>query len=987
MIPPMNIRSMGAAVIHTIRRRLLLITLLLAVGAATFAAWWFWAEFSRFAASVLYGLVRWFTRLFVPHLKPLQALAATLSIIVGVKGVIALATSVFGWVRRRRARSDKTRTVSGAEPVLTETPDARASYSAPAHQFVPRMAPPLPSHFIERPEITGPIKAALIKPDKEASGRLLIGAIHGLGGIGKSTIATYLAWDAEVRKCFPDGTLWATLGQDPQLLKLLTGWIRELGDYVFQPADAIEAKSHLVSLLTDRTLLIVIDDAWDSHHVDHFLVAGGRSRIIVTTREHHIASHINATPYDVHQMSVEQSMDLLRAYVGELPIDDRVHALDVCELVDYLPQALELAAVQIREGITWPRLRTDLQREVARLKVLDGAAPDLDEEAKRYSLQASFSLSLRRLNDKMREQFAWLGIIFEDSELTARTCAVLWDVNEDEALEVLNQLRSKALILDAVAYHTSSVSERVFRVHDLINNFARSVLSSPKTPESPGAIPGLGLRLDQAHAQLLYRYRARCGGRLENVWSALPNDAYIHSHLTLHLIAAGLLDELHAVFVAETEDGKNACFEGQAAVGNVAAYLDSIHRAQQVVRAGVTTEIDEDSYRDRLDLELRYALVFSSITSWSTTVSADLVTTLVRLGYWPITRALGYAEQVTDANVKAVIFSDLLRLAPDYAPFRNRLESRVYEFVNQMIYMSFDINGEDTGIGPIRSLLLRVIQQTNAASALSLVWPILNHGRQSSEVLQAAMLSSAAQYADVEMVAELANVAKKLVRHAESDPVKHLLVLAEVAPLLDEEDRTSTARAAINRLLQTQDRIGPYYPVMLQLAYTLPQRSRRRQTVRLLKSLRSSFEFRARYRQRSFAALARAVAGADSDQLIRTVPWLDAESSRASLLTEILSSDLITDSARNEALRLLARSLAKLSKYDEQTTASTIAEASARLPSKYADALLPVASRLKSRISRAVALLSILPQLTAKGRTQAMSFLDDLDWERFVVDP
>lgn len=40
-------------------------------------------------------------------------------------------------------------------------------------------------------------------------------AFRGMYGIGKTTLVTELAHDYKVRKCFPDGILWAGLGQSP----------------------------------------------------------------------------------------------------------------------------------------------------------------------------------------------------------------------------------------------------------------------------------------------------------------------------------------------------------------------------------------------------------------------------------------------------------------------------------------------------------------------------------------------------------------------------------------------------------------------------------------------------------------------------------------------------------------------------------------------------------------------------------------------------
>ena len=74
----------------------------------------------------------------------------------------------------------------------------------------PFQVPPLPSHFVERPEVSQELKKRLLEKETNHSGTLVISAIHGLGGIGKTILAQALAYDRQVQERFCDGILWAT---------------------------------------------------------------------------------------------------------------------------------------------------------------------------------------------------------------------------------------------------------------------------------------------------------------------------------------------------------------------------------------------------------------------------------------------------------------------------------------------------------------------------------------------------------------------------------------------------------------------------------------------------------------------------------------------------------------------------------------------------------------------------------------------------------
>src|SRR3712207_3777164 len=93
-------------------------------------------------------------------------------------------------------------------------------------------APLLPPYFVARPEVMEQLKEHVLSKVALASpGVLVISALQGQGGIGKSTLAAALAHEPDVAERFPDGVLWATLGQEPDLLSLLSRWIQALGDY------------------------------------------------------------------------------------------------------------------------------------------------------------------------------------------------------------------------------------------------------------------------------------------------------------------------------------------------------------------------------------------------------------------------------------------------------------------------------------------------------------------------------------------------------------------------------------------------------------------------------------------------------------------------------------------------------------------------------------------------------------------------------------
>ncbi|MGF2037328.1 MAG: NB-ARC domain-containing protein [Nostoc sp. CmiVER01] len=368
----------------------------------------------------------------------------------------------------------------------------------------PQQAPPLPTYYVDRPEYRQDLKTRLLTESSNTK-TLVITAIHGLGSVGKSTLATALAHDKDVQTHFCDGILWATLGQQPNLLSLLSGWVQALEDYNFKAASVEAASNHLRTLLYDKAVLLVVDDAWNLEDAQAFNVGGARCQVLVTTREAGIATFLGASTYSLDVMKSSQAMELLTKKLGRNLTDTETQLAGVlAKELGYLPLALELAAAQVAGGISWTVLVQNMQQEAARLKTLDSQlARDVNDEAslKRLSLTASLNLSIQRLSKETRENFIWLGVLPKGTTITRQITAKLWDMDDErDAADELNYFYSKALLLSGDPLVDGTPT---YRLHNLFHDLARNLLTSPPTSKRQGGLPGLGLSLADARAIFL----------------------------------------------------------------------------------------------------------------------------------------------------------------------------------------------------------------------------------------------------------------------------------------------------------------------------------------------------------------------------------------------------------------------------------------------------------------------------------------------------
>ncbi|WP_226889779.1 NB-ARC domain-containing protein [Nostoc sp. MG11] len=488
---------------------------------------------------------------------------------------------------------------------------------------------------------------------------LVITAIHGLGSVGKSTLAAALAHDKEVQAHFCDGILWATLGQQPNLLSLLSGWVQALGDYNFKAISVEGASNQLRTLLYDKAVLLIVDDAWNTQDAQAFNVGGARCQVLVTTREAAIAQVLGASTYSLDVMQPSQAMELLTKKLGRNLTNAETQSAEVlAKELGYLPLALELAAAQVAGGISWTVLVQDMQKEVARLRTIDDkAARDATDEAslKKLSLTASLNLSVQRLENETRENFIWLGILPEDVTITQQMAVTLWDMDsERDAADELGYLHSKALLLSGVPLVDGTAT---YRLHDLFHDLARNLLTSPATPKRRGDLPGLGIALALAHATFLEKYRQKTQ---DGLWHTLPYDGYIHQLLVWHLEKAEKVEEIHSLLKEDSETRGNGWYEACDRLGQTANFVTDVARAWQLAEANWTlTPLPQV-----IGLQCRYALIIASLNSLAANLPVELLIALVQKNVWTPEQGLAYVLQSSNSEKKADLLTHLANHLP-----------------------------------------------------------------------------------------------------------------------------------------------------------------------------------------------------------------------------------------------------------------------------------------------------------------------------------
>jgi len=298
--------------------------------------------------------------------------------------------------------------------------------------------------------------------------------ITGPGGAGKSTLSLALA-----RRFQSTGGAGAEA--DVILAELApvrddTGVIRAVAESAGIQGEGALQTATLAANLGSRSVLVVLDNCEhlldaSAELVDAILDAGPRARILVTSRE-----PLGVDGEAVHRigsLGAESSeLFVARAVAAAGPdaaTTDDARVVDLCERLDGLPLAIELAAAQLRH-LSLPEL---IDRLDDRLTLLVGGRPKAGE--RHSALAATIDWSYRLLADEARDFFNRIGVFRAGFDLPA-VQAVAGDHEPGRATVLLGDLVSKSLVVHDPASHRYRLLEtiRLFAARQLDDSGARA---------------------------------------------------------------------------------------------------------------------------------------------------------------------------------------------------------------------------------------------------------------------------------------------------------------------------------------------------------------------------------------------------------------------------------------------------------------------------------------------------------------------------------
>lgn len=337
----------------------------------------------------------------------------------------------------------------------------------------PFQAPSAPDYFIGRER---EIELLIEEMVNAQNTRLIIG-LRGMGGVGKTTLATQLAYKLKETQYFSGGILWTRFTPDTLAETVLQKFLMAFG--VGQEAPDLHQKSEWIrQLLDNKKLLVVLDNVEKYSQVEWILRAqGNQTVVLITTRNQEILDELEEKGHHVkaHSLKTFDYIDGLALFKHKIKarvVDEENDLKETIDLVGGLPLALSIIAGQMAKQT---KSSVALYNQRLKAKILERLF-DSREPAER-NVFASFELSYHTLSLLCRKLFVALSV-FDGPDFSL---AVIEEVIQIDALvpemDMADLCAHSLVVAGPAESRPLPTDQDRYHLHPLLKEFAKMKLA------------------------------------------------------------------------------------------------------------------------------------------------------------------------------------------------------------------------------------------------------------------------------------------------------------------------------------------------------------------------------------------------------------------------------------------------------------------------------------------------------------------------------
>jgi DNA-binding SARP family transcriptional activator/tetratricopeptide (TPR) repeat protein len=311
--------------------------------------------------------------------------------------------------------------------------------------------------------------AHLLATAESTPAAMVIEALDGMAGVGKTTLAVHVAHRLTER--YPDAQLFIDLhghtpGTTPSsptaALEALLRAVGVPGEEI--PNELDDRAARWRAELAARRVLVLLDNAADAAQVRPLLPGTATSLTLVTSRRR-LTDLETAHTVSLDVLPVADAIALFTGIVGARATEEPGAVREVVRRCGHLPLAIRIAGARLRSRPSWT------VRHLAE-RMAGAESPLAELSVGDRSVACAFALSYEHLAESHRRMFRLLGV-HPGQDIDPATAAALAAVTYHEARRLLDDLVDDHLVQEPVAGR--------YRLHDLVRQHAHEVANTDET--------------------------------------------------------------------------------------------------------------------------------------------------------------------------------------------------------------------------------------------------------------------------------------------------------------------------------------------------------------------------------------------------------------------------------------------------------------------------------------------------------------------------
>lgn len=310
------------------------------------------------------------------------------------------------------------------------------------------------------------LKKVITRNFRLSTPTVVISSIDGMPGVGKTALAVKLSH--LLTPFFKDGQLFIdcfgyTTGHNPLLPEqILDSLLFAIGTPASDIPKGITEKTSLWrSILSQKNVLIVLDNVNSKNQIEQAIPGSAGSVVIVTSRNR-ITNLSETQNLTLNVFTKTESLNLIKKIVGQQAIKEPKKVEQIAIQSGYLPLALNIMSDRWRKNKLFNNLLNNQSRNLK----------DISPAYEFRLMDEIFNPSYNSLNRNERTILQLMGL-YPGLTFTASTCGAMMRSSHQIANKLIISLIDQSLVIQ--------ISNNRYKLHDLIRDFSRRKYLSNKT--------------------------------------------------------------------------------------------------------------------------------------------------------------------------------------------------------------------------------------------------------------------------------------------------------------------------------------------------------------------------------------------------------------------------------------------------------------------------------------------------------------------------